>query len=102
MNILIVYNGIIPVTGYGGTERVIWYLGKMLNSMGHQITYLVAKGSSCPFAKVILLIKRKIFATKFPKTIDVVHFNTQYDSFEIDKPYIFTLHGNYQPINQTV
>jgi hypothetical protein len=30
MNILIVENSIIPVRLYGGTERVVWDLGKEL------------------------------------------------------------------------
>ena len=35
MNILIVdCTGIIPARKYGGTERVIWYLGKELSKLG--------------------------------------------------------------------
>ena len=42
MHILIVNNTSIPVQKYGGTERVIWWLGKQLVKMGHQVSYLVA------------------------------------------------------------
>ena len=55
MHILIVNNTSIPVTKYGGTERVIWWLGKQLVQMGHQVSYLVAAGSHCDFAKVYVL-----------------------------------------------
>lgn len=55
MNILIVNNTPIPATKYDGTERIIWWLGRELNRLGHTITYLVGKGSSCPFAKVLIL-----------------------------------------------
>ena len=99
MNILIVHNGIIPVAGYGGTERVVWYLGKMLNKMGHRVTYLVPKGSSCPFAKVIFIDKEKDIRKQIPENTDVVHFFTESCSFEMNKPYIFTMEGNRN--NQT-
>jgi hypothetical protein len=55
MRILIVNDTKIPVEGYGGTERVIWYLGEELSKMGHKVTFLVREGSACPFAKVQFL-----------------------------------------------
>ena len=75
MNILIVNTGIIPVTFYGGTERVIWYLGKELVKMGHEVTYLVRKGSFCDFASVIYLDNKKAIAEQIPDNTDIVHFN---------------------------
>ncbi|RYE12133.1 MAG: glycosyltransferase family 4 protein, partial [Sphingobacteriales bacterium] len=53
MNILIAHNSVIPAFKYGGTQRVIWWLGKELVKRGHKITYLVAKGSHCDFATII-------------------------------------------------
>ena len=50
MRVLLVSNSSIPVFAYGGTERVIWDLGQALGELGHEVTYLVAAGSSCPFA----------------------------------------------------
>lgn len=94
MNILIVHDKIIPVAGYGGTERMIWYLGKTLNKMGHKVTYLVPKGSSCPFAKVIYYNKEKNTREQIPEDIDVIHFNSLQYASQIDKPHIFTMHGN--------
>ena len=41
MHILIVNRSKIPVSAYGGAERIIWWLGKALVQMGHQVTYLV-------------------------------------------------------------
>jgi len=39
MNITIVKDTILPVKHYGGTERVIWALGKELSAMGHQVHF---------------------------------------------------------------
>lgn len=47
MRILIVYTGFIPVKLYGGTERMIWSLGKELSRLGHELVYLVKEGSYC-------------------------------------------------------
>jgi glycosyltransferase involved in cell wall biosynthesis len=93
MNILIVNNTIIPATKYGGTERVIWWLGKELHKLGHDVTYLVAKGSSCPFAKVLFYNPSVPLNQQIPVGIDVVHLNGGTTELPI-KPFIYTMHGN--------
>jgi glycosyltransferase involved in cell wall biosynthesis len=95
MHILIVNPSVIPVTAYGGTERVIWYLGKTLAALGHTVTYLVRAGSSCPFGSVITLDDTRGIAGQIPANVDVVHFNfLPPDIDEVSKPYIVTIHGN--------
>lgn len=93
MNILIVNNTPIPATKYGGTERIIWWLGRELNRLGHQITYLVGEGSSCPFARVLIYDPAKDLNQQVPDDIDVVHFQFQVQGFT-KKPYIITVHNN--------
>lgn len=93
MHILIVNNTSIPVQKYGGTERVIWWLGKQLVKMGHQVSYLVAPGSYCDFAGVQILDHTIPFNQQIPSGVDVVHLNCKVN--ETPKlPYIITLHGN--------
>jgi len=94
MQILLVNNTVIPVKEYGGTERIIWWLGKELNRLGHQVSYLVAPGSSCPFAKVYALDPLKSINEQIPENIDVVHVHFPVKE-EIRKPYLITFHGNY-------
>jgi len=95
MNILIVGNGKIPVSLYGGTERVIWYLGKELTKLGHRVTYLVNAGSFCDFAKVIIKDDNRPIAQQIPKDVDVIHFNyTPKGLKDLTIPYIVTMHGN--------
>ncbi len=93
MKILIAHKSIIPVTDYGGTERVIWYLGKELSKLGHAVTFLVNKGSYCDFAKVIFMDPTKSLKAQIPEETDIVHFNF-FPSEQITKPYVITMHGN--------
>jgi glycosyltransferase involved in cell wall biosynthesis len=94
MKILIVNNTKLPAVKYGGTERVIWGLGKALNDLGHEIFYLVAKGSYCPFAKAIYEYdEAKSLNEQIPEHIDVVHLNFQTEE-KLSKPCITTFHGN--------
>ncbi len=95
MNIVIVLNEIIPVLDYGGTERVIWYLGKELAKLGHKINFLVKDGSSCPFANVIFINRNKDIIAQIPDYVDIVHFNFRPANIQdIKKPYLITMHGN--------
>ncbi len=93
MHILIVNNCVLPVTKYGGTERVIWYLGKELVKRGHQVTYLVNEGSTCDFAKVLFLQNDKSLNELIPDEVDVVHLNVGTKEI-LKKPHIATQHGN--------
>lgn len=94
MNILIFLKNKIPSLLYGGTERVIWYLGKELDKMGHSVTFLVNEGSSCDFAKVIFYNPNTSLNDQIPDDIDIVHINDDYFNEEISKPLVVTIHGN--------
>jgi glycosyltransferase involved in cell wall biosynthesis len=93
MKILIVNNTRIPAAKYGGTERMIWWLGNELNRLGHEVTYLVAAGSSCPFAKVLVYDPLVDMNLQVPDDIDVVHFHFQVSNFT-KKPYLINVHNN--------
>ncbi|MRT17219.1 glycosyltransferase family 4 protein [Vitellibacter sp. q18] len=97
MNIVIVDNsGPIPALKYGGTERVIWGLGKCLNELGHKVTFLVPDGFTGDFANSIALDSTKNLNDQIPNEVDVVHFNYP-PRQPIHKPYIITMHGNPRP-----
>ena len=93
MHILIVSNAKIPVSKYGGTERVMWWLGRELVRLGHKVTYVVAAGSLCPFARVLILDPVKDMNQQVPDDVDVVHFQLPVHHFT-KKPYIVTVHDN--------
>ncbi|QWX82672.1 glycosyltransferase [Cellulophaga sp. HaHaR_3_176] len=101
MRILIVNKSLIPVTLYGGTERVIWYLGKELSKLGHKITYLVKNGSTCDFGTIIPIDDTKDIIEQIPDNVDIVHFNFSPPNIDqIKKPYIVTMHGNANTTNE--
>jgi glycosyltransferase involved in cell wall biosynthesis len=93
MHILIVNGTPIPALRYGGTERVIWDLGKALVAAGHRVSYLVPAGSSCPFAPVLPLQPDVAWNAQIPADVDVVHFQF-HPKQTIDKPCLMTEHGN--------
>ena len=95
MHILIVNNTAIPALKYGGTERVIWWLGKALVKAGHQVSYLVAPGSSCPFAEVYPFDPAQPFNQQVPKDkgIDIIHLNHTVNETPL-LPHLMTMHGN--------
>ena len=100
MNILIVEKCVIPVKLYGGTERVIWALGKELAKLGHNVTYLVNEGSSSNFASIININNNESIIKQIPNDIDVVHFNFfPKDIDQLNIPYIITVHGNVEDPN---
>jgi glycosyltransferase involved in cell wall biosynthesis len=93
MNILIALNRTIPVIKYGGTERVFWCLGKELVKLGHNVTFLVPKGSYCDFAKIIFIDSTKHMNQQIPEGTDVVHISFGMPT-EIDFPHIVNMHVN--------
>jgi hypothetical protein len=93
MHIVLAIDRKIPVFSYGGTERVIWYLGQELVQMGHKVTFLATEGSTCPFATMIIRQKELPLEKQLPVDADVIHFN-YFPEGEIPKPYVVTLHGN--------
>lgn len=93
MHILLVNKSKIPVYAYGGTERVIWDLGKSLSEQGHKVTYLVEDGSRCDFADVISIRPGVRWEEQFPMGVDMVHFHFNPEEV-LHRPYLVTEHGN--------
>jgi glycosyltransferase involved in cell wall biosynthesis len=95
MRILIISTkSLIPITNYGGTERVIWCLGKELVELGHKVTFLVKKKSHCNFANVIHYDDSKDIKSQITSNFDIIHSHSLDDLSNIDIPKVFTLHGN--------
>jgi hypothetical protein len=94
MKIVIASIGVtLPVTRYGGTERVMWWLGKELARRGHEVTYLI-KGGSCDFARVQPHEPGRRFGDQIPPGTDVVHLQNGMPAGEdVPCPYLITMHG---------
>lgn len=98
MYITIASPHVIPVTKYGGAQRVIWGLGKMLVSMGHRVTFLCQMGSTCDFADIQTLSMLKPLQEQLPSNCDVVLTQGNLPGLlELDTPYIHRVGGNGKP-----
>ena len=94
MHVTIVHHVVLPVAKYGGTERVIWGMGRQLVKMGHQVTFLLKPGSSCPFARVIEIDPKRSIGSQIPEDTDIVHFSNHVQHEDLTKPYVVTVNGN--------
>ncbi len=93
MKILLVSNSKIPINTYDDAERVLWWLGKELVKMGHEVTFLAKKDSKCPFAPVLALDEKQELEAQIPSDTDLVHFHCEPKS-PVSKPYLVTFHDN--------
>lgn len=98
MHILIVLDTKFPVVNYGGTERVMWYLGEELSKRNHKVSFLCQQGSVCPFAYCIAFDPSKHINEQIPEDVDLIHFNNGTAGYSGKKPYIVTYHGNYNTL----
>jgi len=95
MKVLIVCKEIIPVTHYGGVQRDVWYLGKEMVKMGHEVSFLVLEGSKCDFGQVLPLDMKRKVAEQIPDSVDIVNYHYSPDYVEeTPKPYLVSVHGN--------
>lgn len=99
MHIAQVFPGVVPPQGYGGVERVIYWLVKEFLSTGHRVTLIADENSViqhelpqirfCPFASIKKLTDKEL------ADIDIFHFhNDVVDGWPDKFPYVVTEHGN--------
>jgi glycosyltransferase involved in cell wall biosynthesis len=95
VKIVIVEKSVLPVSLYGGTQRVVWYLGYELSKMGHDVSFLIGAGSECEFAEVIEINPEVPIVDQVHKDADVVHFfHIPPKLEELNVPYMITIEGN--------
>lgn len=93
MNILIFHNSVLPVSKYGGTERIIYWLGKQFTQMGHRVTFLAQANSKSDFADIIVYNPALSVDSQVPDDIDIVHLDHT-PEHPLRKPYIVMMQGN--------
>lgn len=102
MHIALYSHSLLPVRGYGGTQRVVVWLARGLAELGHRVTLLALSGSRVPEATLVALdrdeIRRPGFdLTRFlPDSIDLLHAHAPLARAP-SQPHVFTLHGNLRP-----
>ncbi len=90
------YSKPFPVQGYGGGERIAYWLGKAQAQLGHQVIYLCKKVSTVPisFAKVIQVSENFDDLNPYiPPGTDIVQlYGTP--NFKLDYPFLVRIGGN--------
>ena len=94
MKIVFEHKEIMPVTRYGGTERVLFWHMCELTRRGHDVT-LIGNKKSLVEKHGIKLIKRddQSWQSQIPKDTDVIHLQYNFEG-ELSAPIISTVHGN--------
>jgi glycosyltransferase involved in cell wall biosynthesis len=105
MHVTLYKPGIIPIppTLYGGTERVIYWLGKALVELGHQVTLIANARSHIPGVELRAVDCEEkdpqAWLRLVPDSADIVHLHSRPPRL-CAKPFLFTSHGNGQPGEQ--
>jgi glycosyltransferase involved in cell wall biosynthesis len=63
----------VPVTLYGGSQRVIYWQAKAQAELGHEVTLLAPPGSTCPGVRVVEVPTGARYGDYLPAGIEVAH-----------------------------
>jgi glycosyltransferase involved in cell wall biosynthesis len=102
MHIALYSHSLLPVRGYGGTQRVIIWLARGLAELGHRVTLLAPSGSRVPEATLVPLDRDEVRRPGFdvtrsvPRSTDLLHAHAPLARTPAH-PHLFTLHGNLRP-----
>jgi len=89
----------LPVSGYGGTERVVVALVRGLAVLGHRVTLLAAPGTRIPEATVIHVPPQQLtnhnidLGSLVPRDADMLHIFFPVMR-ALSRPFVQTLEGN--------
>jgi len=103
MRIAQIFNGVVPPVGYGGIERMVYWLSEELVSQGHEVLLISLKEKAQklnPKISFYEYIKDNSVLKAAVSNVDVVHFH-QYPEcgFNLGKPFVITEHGNLRGKN---
>jgi hypothetical protein len=92
----------VPPRLYGGAERFVYWLGKTLVEMGHQVTLIANAQSHIPGVELRAVPDDEnddpqACERRVPASTDIVHL---WDYAEVKKPYLLSIGGNGQPGEQ--
>ena len=102
MHVALVMNARLPVHGYGGSERVVAWLARGLQELGHAVTLIASTGTRMPGIAVAEADHRALQQRDFdvsallPPGVDIVHSHRRL-WVAPPVPLVWTLHGNPPP-----
>lgn len=101
MHVVLVSPGVTPPALYGGTERVVAWLGRELAALGQRVTLIAPPGSAAPWAERVAFFSPPAgninatpldLAALIPADADLVHFHFAQPASP-DLPVLKTVHG---------
>ncbi|OLB09093.1 MAG: hypothetical protein AUH06_00695 [Gemmatimonadetes bacterium 13_2_20CM_69_27] len=99
LHVAVASHYLLPVTGYGGTERVVVALVRGLAALGHRVTLLAAPGTRVPEARVLEVPPARLtdpaadLDALLPRDADILHLHFPVRR-TLRRPFVQTLHGN--------
>ena len=96
MHIVLYHDALIPPANYGGTERIIYWLGKALAARGLRVTLIAQPGSEIPGVEVIPLESHLHWTDLIPSQADILHLWSTPSELPL-KPFVVTIEGNGKP-----
>jgi len=97
MHIVLYHHATIPPAKYGGTERIVYWLGKALIKRGHQVTLIARAGSQLTGADVIAVAPGEDWEARVPASADLIHLWATPGIPPTRKPFLVTIQGNGKP-----
>jgi len=97
VHIVQVSSYVLPVSKYGGIERITYYLCDELIKLGHKVSLVCPPGSYHENPKVEVIHCEDVAHIQgfLPEDMDIVHFHIPaLAKQQLSVPYIVTLHGN--------
>lgn len=95
MHIALVHDALIPPPKYGGTERIIYWLAKALNRLGHRTTLLAREGSHVEGTRCIPWPADGNWEAALPTDVELLHLWATPGKVPA-KPFLVTIEGNGQ------
>ena len=98
MHVAILYHERIPVTRYGGTERVVVWLIRALAELGHRVTLIGPPGCRVPEAGYVPVDGKLVGKWDFdvrpflPAGLDLIHAHRPFIPIDA-APSLWTMHG---------
>lgn len=83
----------VPVERYGGSQRVVYWQAKAQAQLGHRVTLLAPRGSSCPGVEVVEVPRDAVYGRCIPSDVDVAHLHGVHPA-GVRVPHLITAQGN--------
>lgn len=100
MKIALLHNSLLPVSAYGGIERVVISLAVHYRALGHEVLLACAKGSQFEDFEILELpsdYQQRSARTWLPEDVEFLHMHEPLGTAAPGIPYLVTIHGNGKP-----